>query len=67
MRNVRGAQALLDYLETVKLDDRKSYETTVSIQDETYKETLNREQYLEFVLDITLNDLMSIIEKNDEP
>lgn len=55
-------QQLLDYLESVHLDEREEYEIKINGHLGSRTEILNREQFLEFVIEITINDVMNLID-----
>jgi len=55
-------QQLLDYLENVHLDKKKEYEIKVNGYLGSRTEILNREQFLEFIIETTINDVMNLID-----
>ena len=55
-------QQLLDYLESVHLDEKEEYEIEITGHLGSSTEVLCREQYLEFVIETTINDVMNLID-----
>lgn len=55
-------QQLLDYLENVHLDEKEEYEIKINGHLGSRTEVLNREQFLEFVIETTIDDVMNLID-----
>lgn len=59
-------EELLHYLECVHLDENEKYVVKVSDGNGNYNEILNRERYLEFVIESMINDVSFLISEVEE-